>query len=215
MAKIIRFPGHARPSAGSRAASRASKSAVIPADRALSVAKSADHHSDGILSRFSHLRTAQAPAPTSAAKVSRESQRSMMERNESKSDMTESMGHSVPKIKAVLSHDINLCPGHSVLMLDDIEKIAETEWREAFRERVRKAQGGRTQSDMAKLLGISRDSYAKYVGGRGSVMPVRLLPQFCRICDVDIDWLIEGAEPQKSIKQAKTAAKPARMASRR
>lgn len=97
-------------------------------------------------------------------------------------------------------------------MQNDAEKLAETAWREAFRERVRKAQGNRTQIAMAKLLGISRDSYAKYVGGRGSVMPVRLLPQFCRICDVDIDWLIEGEETEGAKKAPKIAPKPAKSA---
>lgn len=92
-------------------------------------------------------------------------------------------------------------------MLEDAEKIAETEWREAFRERVRLAQGKRTQSDMAKLLGISRDSYAKYVGSRGSVMPVRLVPQFCRICDVKMEWLIEGDEADSAKKPVKMALK--------
>src|SRR5882757_2781253 len=95
MAEIIKFPRrrrHARASAGSRAAKAVSSSAVTPFSDAFVVANTADHHSEGMLSRFSHLRTAQGPAPTSEAMASRESQRSMIERNEVKSDMSESMG---------------------------------------------------------------------------------------------------------------------------
>lgn len=95
-------------------------------------------------------------------------------------------------------------------MASDIEKIAESQWREGFRERIREAQGNRTQETMAKLLGISRDAYSKYVGGRKSVMPARLLPKFCAICDVKLDWLIEG--DQKTVPQRKPQEKqpPAR-----
>lgn len=82
-------------------------------------------------------------------------------------------------------------------MADNDEKIAETAWREGFRERLRQAQGGRTQENMAKLLGISRGAYSKYVGSRKSMMPTRLLPKFCVICDVPLLWLIEGPEIAK------------------
>lgn len=88
-------------------------------------------------------------------------------------------------------------------MASDLEKIAESEWREGFRARIRHAQGGRTQETMAKLLGITREAYSKYVGGRKSVMPPRLLPKFCAICDVTLDWLIEG--DTKGIPQKKPA----------
>jgi hypothetical protein len=212
--EIIRFPGehrHARASAGSRAANRAKSSAVTPCDRATSVEITADHHSAGMLSLLNHLITAQFPAPTSAAMPSREGQRSMISLNEAKSDMTENMGQAVPKIKAMVSHDYSSEPGHLVPNMQDDEKIAETVWREQFRQRVRAAQGSRTQQDMADLLGISRDSYAKYVGGRGSVMPVRLLPKFAKICGVDLLDLIEGS---KAVKQPATRsfAKPKRKA---
>lgn len=90
----------------------------------------------------------------------------------------------------------------------DTEIIAETEWREGFRERLRHAQGGRTQETMAKLLGISRDAYAKYVGGRKSVMPVRLLPKFCAICDVSLDWLIEGDTKVAAQRKAQPQEQP-------
>lgn len=111
--------------------------------------------------------------------------------NDEGCDMGGILGQRVPNVKANLSHDIDILLGHRVLMKYDEEKLAESAWREQFRARVRKAQGGRTQEKMAKLLGVSRDAYAKYVG-RGSMMPVRLLPKFCAICDVSLEWLIEG-----------------------
>jgi hypothetical protein len=148
-----------------------------------------------MVSRFHHLITDQLVAPTSDAIASREAHKSMTDRNEVGGEsnvMPELLGPIVPKCKANLSHDSQIGWGHSVPMALDLESIAESEWREGFRERLRQAQGGRTQETMAKLLGISRDAYAKYVGGRKSVMPVRLIPKFCAICDVSLDWLIEG-----------------------
>ena len=139
----------------------------------------------------------------------------MTERNETKSGMHESMGQTVPKSKAIVSHDILCRLGHLVPMSKNDEAIAESEWREAFRQRVRQAQGNRTQETMAKLLGISRDSYAKYVGARGSVMSPRLLLNFCKICDVSIEWLIEGSEAKTSERPAKIAARPPKIAARR
>lgn len=80
-------------------------------------------------------------------------------------------------------------------MSQEDETVAESAWREAFRDRLRAAQGARTQETMAELLGISRDAYSKYVGGRKSMMPVRLLPRFAKICGVDLLELIEGPRP--------------------
>jgi hypothetical protein len=65
-------------------------------------------------------------------------------------------------------------------MPNDVEDIAESQWRDAFRARVREAQGDRKDKDMAKLLGITPERYRKYVGGgagRKTVIPVRLLTQ--------------------------------------
>jgi len=86
---------------------------------------------------------------------------------------------------------------HPLTMAEN-ENATEAEWREGFRQRLRDAQGGRTQETMARLLGISRDAYSKYVGGRKSAMPIRLLPKFAAICDVSLEWLIEGRERVRS-----------------
>lgn len=123
---------------------------------------------------------------------------------ESESTMHESLGQSVPKCKATLSHDIKLPVGHPVLMADDIDDIAETEWRDGFRQRVREAQGNRTQEQMAKLLGISRDQWAKIVGSRGTRFPIRLLTKFCIICDRELVWLLDGPAVEKAKKSARS-----------
>lgn len=129
--------------------------------------------------------------------------------------MHEYMGQMVPKDKAIMSHDMIGRLGHSVPMSKNDDATAESVWREAFRQRVRQAQGKRTQETMAKLLGISRDTYAKYVGSRGSVMSPRLLLKFCEICDVELEWLIEGQEAAAPDRTARIAAKTPKIAARR
>jgi hypothetical protein len=208
MGTLHRFPGrHVCAATFSRAASWAKRSDVTPAALAFSVERTPTHHSEGILSRFHHLITAQLPAPTSEAIASRESQSSMMERNESKLDMSQLMGPIVPKIKAIMSHDRNLSLGHSVLMEDDVEKIAESAWRQAFCLRLKEVQGDRSQEDMADLLGISRDNWNKYVN-RGSAVPERLLPKIAKIGARPLEWLIEGPKAEKSQKPRSTATQP-------
>lgn len=94
-------------------------------------------------------------------------------------------------------------------MDDRIEAIPLSDWEIAFRDRIRRIQGKRTQDDMALLLGISRDRYSKYVGSRMSKMPIWLLPQLARIGGMSIEELIEGPKakiiPKKVNKKRKTA----------
>jgi hypothetical protein len=122
------------------------------------------------------------------------------------------MGLSVPEIKAALSHDLPAVMGHTVQMAQPDEDAIEIAWQEQFRARLKQARGERRQQDMADLLCISRDAYAKYEGSRGTVMPVRLLPKFCKICAVSLEWLIEG---DKSTKVAKTPIRPAKISRQR
>ena len=75
------------------------------------------------------------------------------------------LGQNVPKFKDQLSHDLISPVGQSAPMADDVEDIAESQWRDAFRARVREAQGDRKDKDMAKLLGITPERYRKYVSG--------------------------------------------------
>jgi transcriptional regulator with XRE-family HTH domain len=93
-------------------------------------------------------------------------------------------------------------------MEDDIEKLAESQWREEFRQRLIAARGRRTQAVMAHLLGLRTNTYGKYEGGRKSMMPVRLLPRFAQICGVDLIELIEGPAQEVEKPQPKPKAKP-------
>ena len=107
--------------------------------------------------------------------------------------------------------------GQCIPLADDVEDIAESQWRDAFRARVREAQGDRKDKDMAKLLGITPERYRKYVSGgagRKTVIPVRLLTRFCLITDRPLEWLIDGPEEQfsKQQKPRKTPPSPKRRA---
>lgn len=208
MGMILRFPRvHARASTGSRAAKAVNNSAVTPPDRAVSVPRTADHHSEGIASRCHHLETVQALAPgMSEAIPSRDGHKSITSRKRRRSDMPDLLGQSVPKCKDFPSHDGRKMIGHTVRMTDDLEKMAETAWREGFRLRIKQARGDRTQQTMAELLGITQTTYSKYEGQRASMMPTRLLPKFCKICAVSLEWLIEG--DKATISAPKTTTRP-------
>ena len=210
MGMIVRFPRrHVRDSAGTRAASRVNVSEVTPADIAFSVASTADHHSAGILSRCHHLETATAVASgsearKSAAMPSREGQRSMIDWKDGKWVIPTLLGQSVPKSKAIVSADGKRALGHNVRMDDEDEKLAESQWREEFRQRLVAARGPRTQAVMAHLLGLRTNTYGKYEGGRKSMMPVRLLPRFADICGVDLVELIQGPRQEKAPAKPRT-----------
>lgn len=197
MEKVINL-AHARASSR-RAAKFVSNSAETLADRAFSVARIDAHHSDGIQSRCHHLVTMPAEAPISEAIESRAPyaslgpQSSMTSLKDVIFDMPTSLGQFVPNGNASVSTDNIKLSGHTVLMSDDHEKLAETQWREEFRLRIIKARGDRTQAVMAELLGILTNTYGKYEAeSRKSMMPVRLLPRFAKICGVDLLELIEG-----------------------
>lgn len=210
MGIVVRFPRrrHVRASsAGCRAAKAIRASAFTPAAMATSVANTADHHSAGSLSRCHHFETAVAGAPVSAAMASREGQSSMMDRNEVKSDMPMLLGQSVPKSKAIVSADCAQSLGHNVLMEDENEKQAASQWREEFRQRLITARGSRTQAVMAELLGLRTNTYGKYEGSRKSMMPTRLLPRFAKICGISLESLIEGDKAAPAKPQPKAAPK--------
>lgn len=196
--EVLRFPsGHSAASAGERAASSASASAVKPALRARSVRKMGIHHSAGIVLRCDHFRAPGTPAPISAASASGDSHSPTTSLKLETMDIV--IGQSVPKSKANVSHDYKRPKGHTVLMGKEIEDIAESQWREEFRQRIVAARGPRSQEVMAELLGIKRDTYAKYEASRSSQMPTRLLLKFCKICGITLEYLIEGKQPSKPI----------------
>lgn len=79
--------------------------------------------------------------------------------------------------------------------------------REAFAERVAWAReaAGYTQEETALLLDISQARYSKYEGSRATLMPHALIPKFCLITRVSIEWLMTGqgkAPPRPSRRRA-------------
>ncbi len=199
---VVLVFGHARASSIARRRQKAANvSAVKPASFAVRVRRMGSHHSGGIELRCGHLRTAESPAPISAAKASGPSQRATTSRK--LEIMSSLLGQPVLKCKPIVSHDCAESEGHTVLMHKDAEKLADSQWREEFRQRLKTARRPRTQAVMAELLGITQTTYSKYEAERASQMPTRLLPLFCKICGVSLEWLIEGAEPVAEMPQAK------------
>lgn len=91
------------------------------------------------------------------------------------------------------------------------EDLAESQWREEFRQRIIAARGKRTQAVMAELLGILTNTYGKYEApGRKSMMPVRLLPRFAKICGITLEELIEGPKEPAAKAAPKATAAPKR-----
>lgn len=178
---------HARASQKSRAAKRASNSAVTPFSRALSVDRTADHHSAGILSLCHHLETTRLPAPTSLESASRESQSSTTERNEVKSDIAPLLRQSVLNCKDVLTADF----------FDEVRQtvpmIGNSLFKQQFlaRTALARERSGRSQEDMAKDLGISQGTYHKYE--TRTPLPHSLIPAFCTLCRITMEWLYTAA----------------------
>lgn len=72
------------------------------------------------------------------------------------------------------------------------EPVGPAAYRTAFIKRVRAARALYTDSppEMAKALGVERDTYYRYE--KRLMMPHHLLPRFCEITGVTVQWLIEG-----------------------
>lgn len=193
---------HARTSAGSRAANRASSSAVTPFETAFSVLRTEAHHSAGTLSRCHHFETAEERAPKSDAIASRESHNSITDRNVVGSVITELIGQSVLKRKANLSLDGGKCLGHTVHM---VENDSEAQYKQEFMQRVAEARisRGYKQWQIAELLGMAQDKYKQYE--KRSLLPHHLIGRFCLICRVDPEWLVTG-HGKKPIQPLKVAA---------
>jgi hypothetical protein len=110
--------------------------------------------------------------------------------------MAEYLGHIFPNCKTIMSHDLKSPVGHSVPMAEDSDKIAESEWREAFRLRLRAIQGKRTHNDMGDLLGISPHTWNKCVN-RGDTFPIRKLPRLAKLAEMSMEELIAVDKPSK------------------
>lgn len=208
MPNVVAFHGrHTRTSASILLAKVVMRSAVTPAVRALSVPSTADHHSDGILSRCHHLVTRGAPAPVSAPIASRVAQSSMIDRKEPNSvnsDMQKSLGQFVLKIKPNVSSD---CDHRAALALVAMDRDSASNFKAVFIARVKAAREVRfTQAEIAGLLEIPQDRYKQYE--TRSLLPHWLIPKFCLACGVTMQELFNPAP-------AKPAQRPARKTRRR
>lgn len=214
MGIVVRLPlRHARKSTTSRAAKPVSTSAVTPFSEALAVARTADHHSAGTLSRCHHLETAEDLAPISAAIASRDGHRSMMDWKDGKWVMPPPIRQSVLKHKDILSGDVCKTLGHNVLMSSsDSTKV----FKDQFTARVAYARhkAGYTQATMAEALGFgppedpsAQGKYHKYE--KRSFMPHALIPRFCDLCDVTTGWLYSGPAVARPVEKRGRKPKPA------
>ena len=196
------------PSTTSRAAKPVNVSAVTPASRTASVAKTASHHSAGMLLRCHHFETVHEFAPMAAAAASLEGQSSITERNELISVMPQVLGQSVLKGKANLSLDGGLPLGHTVRMADSDEEV---QFKQEFMQRIAQARIARgwKQWQAAEAMGIPQDKYKQYEGR--SLMPHYLIGRFCLVTRVDPVWLMTGRgekpmQPPKVVADAPPAA---------
>lgn len=195
---VIQLPRrhYDRASAGSRAANAVISSAVRPADLATSVARIADHHSAGMLSRCSHLREAAGVAPIAMAIASAEPHSPITARNDVGVTIMEScLGQLVLNGKSNLSYDYGEAFRDNAGMT---ERMSETEETLAYIARVRAARIAKfaTQKPVYSYLDIPQDTYKHYevipATGKGRPMPMRYIPKFCLITEISVEWLLTG-----------------------
>jgi len=197
MGIVVRFPRqrHARASSTCFSAKRAKRSAVKPADFAVSVAKTRVHQSDGILLRCHHFRTLDEPPPSiSEDMASLDGQRSMTERKDVMGEsvcMPELLGQCVPICKGIMFRDINSPVGHSGPMGKTRENLTESAWQMAFQERLSRIQGKRTHEAMAEYLEMPVESWKKCVN-RGDTFPIRKLQRLALLAGIPVESLIKG-----------------------
>jgi len=199
MGQVVRFRNHqARASASSTGTVRATNAVIVSADRpaapAISVPRTADHHSAGMLLRCRHFETVQpvsfipADAATSSAIASRDGQRSMIDLNEVSSDMPNYLGQTVLKSKANVSYDAKIVLSHDLGM----DRMSESEEKAAFIQRVKAAREARfsTQAPILTILGIPQGQYKHYE--KRTPLPHRFIPKFCAATGVSVEWLLTG-----------------------
>jgi hypothetical protein len=199
MGIIIRFPkrGHVRASAvslraGARAASSTKMSAVKPFAEARGVARIADHHSSGILSRWSHLRTLAAGAPIMTANSPGDRHKAITSRNEENDRMSvsgliseSSLGQSVLNGKDILSYDCGEGTRDNAGMSKSGEEAALIS-----RTRLAREIKFHTQKPVYTFLGVPQDTYKHWETGRP--IPTEYIPKFCLITECDMAWLLSG-----------------------
>ena len=67
-----------------------------------------------------------------------------------------------------------------------------SKWREGIKERLKRTRldAGLSQREMAKRLGIEPSAYAKYENR--SALPAHLVPDVCRVLNMDPWYLLTG-----------------------
>lgn len=73
----------------------------------------------------------------------------------------------------------------------DLETLADSEWQQAFQERLRRIQGKRTHEAMAEYFGMPVERWKKCVN-RGDTFPMRKLPKLALLSGIPTDSLIKG-----------------------
>jgi hypothetical protein len=85
------------------------------------------------------------------------------------------------------------------------EPVGPAAYRTAFIKRVRAARALYTDSppEMAIALGVARDTYYRYE--QRLMMPHHLIPRFCEVTGVTVQWLIEGPAAARAMNQSHSA----------
>lgn len=92
------------------------------------------------------------------------------------------------------------------------DDLTPAEILEGLRRRtreLRKAHGW-TQEDMAEELGISLEAYKKYENRQDSVIATELIPRFCWLVGVSIDYFFTGKHPELRRRKPRVAKRARR-----
>lgn len=147
-------------------------------------------HLEGTRPRSRHLRLASDSTPIDSASRSIAGHRSS-EKISMPDYMDKSSTLSSTTSRAVRARLFKGAVQHSG-MTSDARKAEDQAYKAAFRERVQAARidAGYTQIEMAKALGLDKESYAKYENR--SALPHQFLVPFAAITKVDIGYLLTG-----------------------
>jgi DNA-binding XRE family transcriptional regulator len=86
------------------------------------------------------------------------------------------------------------------------ETTSPTTYRAQFFKRVRAARALYTENppEMAKALGVPRDTYYRYE--ERTMLPHHLIPKFCEITGVTVEWLMRGPAAAQAMQHQKSAS---------
>jgi DNA-binding transcriptional regulator YiaG len=193
MGKVLRFPvRHGRAaSADSRAARRVQISALRPCDVPHSVSSTDAHHSAGMLSLCHHFDTAADLAPISAAIASRDGQSSMIDRKEGVSVIPPAIRQSVLNCKDILSADLAVSFGQTVLMAATSKSASDFKNLWIARTKAAREKSGKSQDVIAAEIGVPQPTYAKYE--TRTMLPHQYVMAFCALCDITPAWMYTAA----------------------